>query len=141
MRIERVPLVALVGLVAVAPLLISAKSSPAVGICEAKIARVWHGRVKKERADEYGKYIGDAITKFRSIPGNRGYQLMRESAGAEEHFSVISYWDSREAIHAYAGADITKVRPLPKDPEFLIDAEPNVRNYDLLVVNADCPAH
>src|SRR5215470_3263185 len=125
-------------LVAVLPFLISA-GAPVPGICEAKIARVWHGRVKTERADEYGKYIADAITKFRTIPGNRGYQLMREAAGAETHFSVISYWDSRDAIHAYAGADIEKVRPLPRDPEFLIDAEPTVRNYDLLVVNADCP--
>jgi len=138
MRIERMALVALVGL---SPLLISAKSSPAVGICEAKIARVWHGRVKTERADEYAKYIADAITKFRTIPGNRGYQLMREPAGAETHFSVISYWDSRDAIHAYAGADIGKVRALPRDAELLIDAEPTVRNYDLLVVNSDCPAN
>jgi len=133
MRIERLALVALL------PLLVSA-NGPSGGICEAKIARVWHGRVKTERADEYAKYIADAITKFRKLPGNRGYQLMREPAGAETHFSVISYWDARDSIHAYAGADIEKVRPLPKDPEFLIDAEPTVRNYDLLVVNADCPA-
>jgi heme-degrading monooxygenase HmoA len=96
--------------------------------------------VKAERADEYAKYIADAITKFRTLPGNRGYQLMREPAGAETHFSVISYWDSRDSIHAYAGADIEKVHPLPRDPEFLIDAEPTVRNYDLATVNMECPA-
>jgi heme-degrading monooxygenase HmoA len=133
MRIARVALVALL------PLLVSAHTPAVVGICQAKIARVWHGRVKTERADEYAKYIADAITKFRKIPGNRGYQLMREAAGPETHFSVISYWDSREAIRAYAGADIQKVRSLPRDPELLIDLEPTVRNYDLVVVDADCP--
>jgi heme-degrading monooxygenase HmoA len=65
---------------------------------------------------------------------------MREPAGAETHFAVISYWDSRDAIHAYAGADIEKVHALPRDPEFLIDAEPTVRNYDLVTVSSDCPA-
>ena len=75
----------------------------------------------------------EAIKKFRALPGNRGYQMMREDAGAETHFQVISYWDSREAIHGYAGADISRVRPLPRDNEFLIDPEPTVRNYDLVV--------
>ncbi len=128
----------LLALIASSPFLVSAGGS-APGICEAKIARVWHGRVKTARADEYARYIEEAIKKFRTLPGNRGYQLMREPAGAETHFSVISYWDSRDAIHGYAGADISKVRPLPRDPEFLIDAERYVRNYDLVVVNADCP--
>jgi heme-degrading monooxygenase HmoA len=108
-------------------------------ICSARIARTWHGRVPNARADEYDGYITGAITKFRTIPGNRGYQLMRETVGDETHFSVTSYWDSREAIHGYAGEDITKVRPLPRDSEFLIDPEPTVRNYDLTVLNIDCP--
>jgi quinol monooxygenase YgiN len=108
-------------------------------ICNAKIGRLWHGRVPNARADEYDRYIAEAITKFRTIPGNLGYQLMRETVGEETHFSVISYWTARDAIHGYAGEDIGKVRPLPRDPEFLIDAEPFVRNYDLRVLNVDCP--
>jgi hypothetical protein len=28
--------------------------------------------------------------------------------------------------------DPSKVHALPRDPEFLIDPEPNVRNYDLV---------
>ena len=59
----------------------------------AAIARVWHGRV----AAEYAKYLDDAVRKFRGIPGNRGYQMMRENAGAETHFMVISFWESRDA--------------------------------------------
>jgi heme-degrading monooxygenase HmoA len=96
------------------------------------IARVWHGRVPAAKAASYAKYIGDAIKKFRTIPGNRGYQMMREDAGAEVHFMVISFWDSRESIHNYAGADISKVRALPRDGEFLIEPEATVRNYDIV---------
>ena len=32
-----------------------------------------------------------------------------------------------------AGSDISKVRPLPRDAEFLIEPEATVRNYDLVV--------
>jgi hypothetical protein len=46
---------------------------------------------------------------------------------------VISFWSSRDAIHGYAGADISKVRSLPRDAEFLIDPEGTVRNYDIAV--------
>ena len=74
-------------------------------ICGARVARAWYGRIPTARADEYDQYIAGAITKFRAIPGNRGYQLMRETVGDVTHFSVVSYWESRDAIHAYAGAD------------------------------------
>jgi heme-degrading monooxygenase HmoA len=97
------------------------------------IARHWHGKVATARAAEYEAYLQAAIAKFPTIKGNRGYQMLREPAGEVTHFSVISFWESRDAIHAYAGEDISKVRALPRDPEFLIDPEPNVHNYDLVV--------
>lgn len=100
-------------------------------ICGARVGRLWHGRVLNEKAEAYASYISDALPKFRAIQGNLGYQLMRETIGAETHFVVISYWESREAIKAYAGEDIRRTRSLPRDPEFLIDLEPTVMNYDL----------
>ena len=97
------------------------------------IVRQWHGKTTAADADRYEHYLAESIKKFTTIPGNRGYQLLREDAGPVTHFSVLSFWDSRESIHAYAGADISKVRPLPRDPEFLVDPEILVRNYDLRV--------
>jgi heme-degrading monooxygenase HmoA len=97
------------------------------------VARHWHGKVATARADEYEAYSRAAIARFTSIKGNLGYELLREPVGEVTHFSVISYWESRDAIHAYAGEDISKVHALPRDPEFLIDPEPNVRNYDLVI--------
>ena len=113
--------------------------APVPTVCAARVGRVWHGRTPAEKADAYAAYISDAITKFRSIPGNLGYQLMRENVGAETHFTVISYWASRDAIRAYAGDDIQKTRHLPRDPEFLIEPEQTVINYDLAVMDLGCP--
>ena len=97
------------------------------------IVRQWHGKTTAADADRYEHYLAESIRKFTTIPGNRGYQLLREDAGPVTHFSVLSFWDSRESIHAYAGADISKVRALPRDPEFLVEPETHVRNYDLRV--------
>jgi heme-degrading monooxygenase HmoA len=100
---------------------------------EKAIVREWHGKTSAANADRYERYLAESIRKFTTIPGNRGYELLRENAGDITHFSVLSFWDSRESIRGYAGADIEKVRPLPRDPEFLIDPEGTVRNYELRV--------
>ena len=75
---------------------------------EPVVARVWHGKTPREKADEYEKYLAGAITKFPSIKGNLGYQMMRIDGGPDgkeyTEFQVVSYWESRDAIHAYAGA-------------------------------------
>ncbi len=52
---------------------------------------------------------------------------------AYSEFQVVSYWESREAIQAYAGEDIWRTHDLPRDHEFLIGMEPYVRNYELRV--------
>ncbi len=98
----------------------------------ARVARVWHGRTPAARADEYAAYASEAVRKFRQIPGNLGYAMYREDGPSESHFMVVSYWASREAIHAYAGEDISRTRALPRDAEFLIDPEPTVHNYDIV---------
>jgi len=97
------------------------------------IARVWHGRVPAARADAYAAYLAAAIAKFHTLPGNLGYEMLRDDAGPETHFMVLSYWTTKDAIRAYAGDDITKTRSLPRDPEFLIEAEPTVQNYAVAV--------
>jgi heme-degrading monooxygenase HmoA len=101
------------------------------------IARAWHGKTPREKADEYERYLAGAITKFPSIKGNLGYQLMRIDGGPDgdqyAEFQVISYWESLDSIRAYAGDDIRRTRDLPRDKEFLVGMEPLVRNYELRV--------
>jgi heme-degrading monooxygenase HmoA len=95
----------------------------------ARIARVWHGRTKAARAEEYAAYLAAALPKFRTIPGNLGYTMLREDGPDESHFMVVSWWTSTDAIRGYAGEDIAKTRFLPRDHEFLVDPESTVHNY------------
>lgn len=117
--------------------------APAAGAAaKPAVARVWHGKTTRAKADEYERYLAGAIKKFPTIKGNLGYQLMRLDGGPDgeqyTEFQVISYWDSPESIKAYAGQDIRRTRDLPRDGEFLVDREPFVRNYELRV-NATGP--
>ena len=96
------------------------------------VARIWHGRVPDARAEEYYAYLTSAgITKLEKIPGNLGADVLTRSRDGVTEFIVISYWRSLDDIKAYAGADIEKTHNLPRDPEFLIDMEPNVRHFTI----------
>jgi heme-degrading monooxygenase HmoA len=99
---------------------------------KATVARVWRGRVPTRRAAEYEHYLAvNGIAKIRTIPGNAGAQMLRHDVGkATTEFIVVSYWRDREAIHAFAGKDISKVHDLPRDKEFLVDT-PTVEHYDI----------
>ena len=57
--------------------------------------------------------------------------MMVAKTADQGDFTVISYWDSIEAIKGYAGENYTQVHDLPRDKDFLIDHEPLVRHLDL----------
>lgn len=95
------------------------------------VAREWKGRVAAARADEYYRYLLDGVTKIRSTPGSLGTQIMRRDETGAVVFTVISYWESRKAIEAFAGQDIEKPHHLPRDREFLLELPTRVLHYDV----------
>ncbi len=99
-------------------------------------ARVWPGVVPLEKAEGYGRYLTESdrgVKDYQKLPGNRGACLMRRREGDQVHFLLISWWDSREAIEAYTGADIERAQYFDYDRECLLELEPNVTHYDVLV--------
>jgi heme-degrading monooxygenase HmoA len=98
------------------------------------VARLWHGRTLESRADEYASYMyEEGVKKIRSTRGNLGVQVFRRIHDGIAEFTTISYWESRDAIRAYAGNDIAKARHLAKDPEYLLELEPTVTHFDVLI--------
>jgi heme-degrading monooxygenase HmoA len=96
------------------------------------IARIWRGRTPRALADEYRQYLFDAgVRKIAGIPGNRGVHMMMRKTADEGEFMVVSYWDTIEAVKGFAGAAYESVRDLPRDDEFLIDKETQVRHFTL----------
>ena len=100
------------------------------------IARVWHGIVPLEKADGYGRYLAESdrgVRDYQRVPGNRGAWLLRRVEGERAYFLLISLWDSREAIRGYAGPDIERAQYFPYDRECLLEPEPAVAHYEVLV--------
>lgn len=95
------------------------------------VAREWRGRVAPARAEEYYQYLRQGVAKLRSIPGSLGVQVMRRDEAGAVEFVVISYWESRKAIEAYAGPDIEKPHHLPRDREMLLELPTRVLHYDV----------
>ena len=95
------------------------------------VAREWKGRVAPARAKEYHQYLLGGVAKLRSTRGCLGVQVMRRDEADAVEYTVISYWESREAIKAYAGQDIEKPHHLPKDRELLLELPTRVLHYDV----------
>ena len=97
------------------------------------IARIWHGVTPVSRADEYADFLKRvAIPDYEGTEGNQGVFILRRQEGDDAHFTLITFWSSREAIKAFAGEDIRVARYYPEDTSFLREFEPYVEHYEVL---------
>jgi heme-degrading monooxygenase HmoA len=74
----------------------------------ARIARIWHGWTTPENAEAYEGLLREVIfvrIARRAIEGFRGIQLLRREVGSEVEFITEMWFDSLEAVRAFAGED------------------------------------
>ncbi len=57
-------------------------------------------------------------------PGNSGAYALRRMEGDTAHFLMVTFWDSEEAIRAFAGDDIRVAKYYDFDRDFLLELEP-----------------
>jgi hypothetical protein len=104
-----------------------------------RIARIWRGRTTAAQADAYATYLYEqGIKPLESLA--RGVQLLREDREGESEFVTISYWDSIDAMAAFAGPDPTRIHHLDRDPEFLVELPDRVQVLEILSTAGDGPA-
>lgn len=101
-----------------------------------RIARVWRGRTRRERADEYEAYNYEAGIK-PLIEKALGVQTLREDRADETEFVTISYWESIEAMSRFTGGDPTRIHHLERDPEFLIELPRSVQILEIRTSQGD----
>ena len=97
------------------------------------IARTWHGVVPAAKAGAYFEYLSrTGLPDYRATPGNQGVTVLRRVEGDKAHFLLVSYWESMDAVRAFAGDDVEAARYYPEDTAFLLELEPNVFHYEVL---------
>ncbi len=98
------------------------------------VARIWHGITAASKSDEYVNYLNKTgVPDYRAKEGNQGVYVLRRLEGDKVHFLFLSLWESSEAIKKFAGEEIEKARYYPEDEKFLLELEPTVSHYEILV--------
>jgi heme-degrading monooxygenase HmoA len=96
------------------------------------IARIWRGRTPAVRADEYVAYLeGTGLAEYRATDGNRGVLVLRREVDGIAEFTILTLWDSMDAIRRFAGDDPEQARYYPRDPEFLLEMPPLVEHHEI----------
>ena len=96
------------------------------------IARIWHGRTRADDAAVYREYVErTGIPDYRATPGNRGAWVLVRIEGDVAHILTLSFWDSLDAIRAFAGEDVEKARYYEEDKKYLLEFEPTVTHYEI----------
>jgi heme-degrading monooxygenase HmoA len=101
-----------------------------------RIARIWRGRTRRERADEYEAYNYEVGIK-PLIEKAMGVQTLREDRADETEFITISYWESVEAMSRFTGGEPTRIHHLERDPELLIELPQRVQILDIRTSHGD----
>ncbi|MEA2057743.1 MAG: antibiotic biosynthesis monooxygenase [Actinomycetota bacterium] len=94
------------------------------------IVRIWRGWTRPEDREAYATYIRMAgIAEYEATPGNQGAYLISRPDGDRTEFLTISFWDTYDAIAAFAGSDIEQAVFYPEDDRYLVDRETTVRHF------------
>ena len=98
------------------------------------IARIWRGVTLDSNSDEYLDYImRTGVKDCRATAGNRGVWVLRKVADGRVEFLFISLWESFDAIRKFAGPEIEKAVYYPEDKKFLLEFDPDVAHYEVVV--------
>ncbi|MGH2560842.1 MAG: antibiotic biosynthesis monooxygenase family protein [Thermomicrobiales bacterium] len=98
------------------------------------IARIWRGRTPAAKADDYVDLLeATGLADYTKTPGNRGLHVLRRIDGEVAEFLLITLWDSMDAVRAFAGPDPERAVYYPEDDAYLLEKEPTVAHYEVLV--------
>jgi heme-degrading monooxygenase HmoA len=68
------------------------------------ICRLWHGWTAAGDADAYERYLREELyPRLEGGPGFAGYDVLRRAGGDEVEFVTMTWFDSLDAVRAFAG--------------------------------------
>lgn len=105
------------------------------------IMRTWRGAVRPSDADRYLEHQGrTGIREYRQTPGNRGALVIRRDHEGLCEVRTVSFWDSMDAVRAFAGEDPSRAKFYPGDEDLLVEKDLHVDHYDVVSADLDTTA-
>ena len=96
------------------------------------IARTWRGTATGANADAYARHFRDQVApQLKMLTGNRGSYLLRREVGERTEFVALTFWESREAIRAFAGNDIERAHVEPQARAVLAEFDEFADHYEV----------
>ena len=99
------------------------------------ISRIWHGWTTCENADTYETLLRTEIFSgiaTRSIQGYRGIHLLRRDVDDGVEFVTIMWFDSLDAVRAFAGDDYEVAVVPPKARQLLSRFDARSSHYEVV---------
>lgn len=99
------------------------------------IARIWYGWTSPKNADTYEALLKTEIFPgilARGIAGFRRIELLRAPAGEEVEFVTVMWFDSLDAVKAFAGPDYETAVVPQKARAVLNRFDVRSRHYEVL---------
>ncbi len=103
------------------------------------ISRIWHGWTTPANADVYEALLKEEIfvgIADRQIAGYRGIHLLRRDLGDEVEFVTIMWFDTLDAVRAFAGEDYEVAVVPPKARAVLSHFDARSQHYEVKVEKA-----
>ena len=100
------------------------------------ISRIWHGWTTPANADVYEALLKEEIfvgIQDRQIAGYRGIHLLRRDLGDEVEFVTIMWFESLDAVRAFAGDDYEVAVVPPKARAVLSRFDTRSQHYEVKV--------
>ena len=98
------------------------------------ISRVWHGWTTPVNADAYEALLKSEIftgIEGRHIAGYRGVHLFRRNLGKEVEFVTVMWFESLDAVRAFAGEDYEVAVVPPKARALLSRFDVRSQHYEV----------
>ena len=96
------------------------------------IARIWRGRTPADKADAYLSFLErTGLADYRATEGNRGVLALRRVQDDVAEFTLITLWESMDAIRRFAGDDPDVAKYYSEDPQYLLELAPKVEHHEV----------
>ena len=101
------------------------------------IARTWRGETEPDDAGRYIDHLRErTLPQLSALSGYRGAYVLRRSSGPRVEFTVVTLWDSLEAIHSFAGGDVAAAVVPTEARALLASYDDRAVHWDVVLDNS-----
>lgn len=100
------------------------------------IVRTWSATATSAGAESYSRYFaGTLLPQLRTLPGFEGAYLLRRDLAepGTVELTTHTFWESLEAIRAFAGDDVARSVVEPEAQAMLASFDPTATHRTVLI--------